>query len=98
MKKLTPVATVDAKRPKSEKLLLLLGVKPLGAEDTTLYKSVTMRVNDVSGSSRPVIRWTTRDEESHDERPRGTQTCSALTLDQAWERGATHHRIEQWRV
>ena len=36
------------KRPKSEELLLLAGAKPLNAEDTTLYRSVTMRVNYLS--------------------------------------------------
>ena len=34
-----------AQRPKSEELLLMAGSKPLNAEDTTLYRSVTMRVN-----------------------------------------------------
>ena len=44
----SPVATPVAKRPKSEELLLLAGSKPLNAEDITLYRSVTMRVNDVA--------------------------------------------------
>ena len=41
---MTPVA----KRPKSEELLLLAWTKPLNAEDTTLCRSVTMRVNFLS--------------------------------------------------
>ena len=41
----TPVVTPVAKRPKSEELQLLAGPKPLNAEDTSLYRSVTMRVN-----------------------------------------------------
>ena len=43
-----PVVTPVAKRPKSEGLVLLAGAKPLNAEDTTMYKSVTMRVNYLS--------------------------------------------------
>ena len=41
---MTPVA----KRPKSEELPLLAGAKPLNAEDNTVYKSDTMRVNYLS--------------------------------------------------
>ena len=37
-----------AKRPKSEELLLLAGATPPNAEDTTLNRSVTMRVNHLS--------------------------------------------------
>ena len=25
-------------------------------------------------------------------------SCVVVTLDQAWERGAKHHRVEQWRI
>ena len=74
--KSTPVVTPVAS-PKSEELLLLAGAKLLNAEDSTLYRSVTMRVNHLdSGPSRLVIRCRlsgTRDEDSHDERPRGTK-------------------------
>ena len=45
LEKATPVVTPLAKRSKSEELLLLAGAKHLNAEDTTLYKSVTMHVN-----------------------------------------------------
>ena len=45
LEKSTPFVTHVAKRPKSEEFLLLAGAKPLNAEDTTLYRSVTMRVN-----------------------------------------------------
>ena len=48
LEKSTPCATLVAKRPKSEELLLMAGAKPLNAEDTTLYRSVTMRVNYLS--------------------------------------------------
>ena len=48
LEKSSPVVTPVAKRPKSEELLLLAGAKPLNAEDTTLYRSVTMRVNNLS--------------------------------------------------
>ena len=41
----------NAKRPKSEELLLLAGAKFLSAEDTTLYRSVTMCVNYLSPDS-----------------------------------------------
>ena len=76
LEKLTPVVTPVAS-PKSEELLLLACAKLLNAEDSTLYRSVTMRVNHLdSGPSRLVIRCSlsgTRDEDSHDERPRGTK-------------------------
>ena len=42
------VTTLVVKRPKSEELLLLAGAKPLNAEDTTLCRSSTMRVNYLS--------------------------------------------------
>ena len=37
-----------AKRPKSEELPLLAGAKHVNVEDTTLHRSVTMRVNYLS--------------------------------------------------
>ena len=40
--------TLVAKRPKSEELLLQAGSKLLHAQDSTLYKSITMRVNYLS--------------------------------------------------
>ena len=43
LEKVPPVVILVAKRPKSEEFLLLAGAKPLNAEDTTLYRSVTMR-------------------------------------------------------
>ena len=67
------VVTPVAKRPKSEELLMLAGAKPLNAQDTSSYKSVTMRLNNfVSGPRRLVICYKlsgTRDEESHDQGP-----------------------------
>ena len=45
LEKSTPLV---AKRPKSEELPLLAGEKPLNADDTTLYRSLTMRVNCLS--------------------------------------------------
>ena len=48
LEKSSPVVTPVAKRPQSEELLLLAGAKPLNGEDTTLYRSVTMRVNYLS--------------------------------------------------
>ena len=47
-KKSSLVVTPVARRPKSEELLLLAEAKSLNAEDTTLYRSVTMRVNCLS--------------------------------------------------
>ena len=48
LEKSKPVVTLVVKRPKSEEFLLLAGAKLLNAEDTTLYKSVKMRVNCLS--------------------------------------------------
>ena len=48
LEKTTPVVTPVAKRPKSAELLLLARGKPVNAEDTTLCRSVTMRVNFLS--------------------------------------------------
>ena len=45
--KSSPVVTLVDKRPKLEQLLLLAGTKPLNAEDTTLYRSVRMRVSSL---------------------------------------------------
>ena len=41
-------AHLSPKRPKSEELLLLAGATSLNAEDATLYRSVTMRANNLS--------------------------------------------------
>ena len=43
--KASPVVTLVAKRQNSEELLLLAGAKPLNAEDTTIDRYVTMRIN-----------------------------------------------------
>ena len=43
LEKSSPAVTLVAKRPKS-----LAGARPLTPEDTTLYRSVTMRVNNLS--------------------------------------------------
>ena len=63
LEKSTPVVTPVPKRSKSEELVLLAGAKPLNAEDTTLYRSVTMRVNyssldrpDLSFAAGPLAR------------------------------------------
>ena len=63
LEKSTPVATPVAKRPTSEELVLLAGAKPLNTEDTTLCRSVTMRVNylsldhpDLSFAAGPLAR------------------------------------------
>ena len=48
LEKSTPVVTHVAKRPKSEEFLPPTGAKRLDAEDTTLYRSVTMRMNLLS--------------------------------------------------
>ena len=48
LEKSSLVVALVAKRPTSEELLLLTGAKPLNAEDTTLYRSVTMRENNLS--------------------------------------------------
>ena len=45
LEKSSLVVTLVAKRPKSEELLLLAGVKPLNAKDTASYRSITIRVN-----------------------------------------------------
>ena len=42
LERATPVVTPVAKRPKSEESLLPAGARPLNAEDTTLFRSVTM--------------------------------------------------------
>ena len=47
LEKATPVETPVAKRP-NEEPLLLAGATPLNAEDTTLHRSLTMRVNNLS--------------------------------------------------
>ena len=52
LEKSTPVVTLVAKSPMSEELALLAGAKPLNAEYTTLYRSITMRVN-CSSLDRP---------------------------------------------
>ena len=44
LEKATPVVILVAKRPESFELLLLESANPLNAEDTTLYRSVTIRV------------------------------------------------------
>ena len=70
LEKSSPVVSPVAKRPKSEDILLLAGAKPLSAENTTLHRTVTMRVKlPVSGPPRIVICCRlagTRDEKSHD--------------------------------
>ena len=48
LEKSSLVVTPVAKRPKSEELLLLAWAKPLNAEETTLCRSVTIRVNYLS--------------------------------------------------
>ena len=48
LEKSTPVLTLVPEGPKSEEVLPLPAAKPLNAEDTTLYRSVTMRVNCLS--------------------------------------------------
>ena len=48
LEKSTPVVTPVARRPTSEEFLLLPGSKLVNAEDTTLCRSVTMRVNCLS--------------------------------------------------
>ena len=62
--KSSPVVTLVVKLPKSEELLLLAGAKPLNAQDTTLCRSVTMRVNylsldrlDLSFAGGSLARW-----------------------------------------
>ena len=81
LEKSIPVVTPVAERPKSEELLPLACANSLKAGDTALYWSVTMRVNLLS-LDRPDWSFAagsgTVDEESHDERPQGTQTCWAL--------------------
>ena len=68
LEKSTPVVTQVAKRPKSKELPLLVGAKPLNVEDTTLYKSVAMRVNNLSaGPSRLVIRCRPLGHEGYEE-------------------------------
>ena len=71
LEKSSPVTPV-AKRPKLEELLLA-EAKLLNEGDTTLYRS--------AGPTRLVICCRlsgTRDEKSHDEGLRGTQTCWTL--------------------
>ena len=80
LEKSPPVVALFDKRP-SEDFLLLASAKHLNAEGTTLYKSVTMRVNYLSLGRPTCIRRKisgTSSEESHDEKLRGTQTCWAL--------------------
>ena len=54
----------------------------MNAEDTAFYKSVTMRVNCLSLDCLDLVICCrlsgTRDEESHYEGSRGTQTCWTL--------------------
>ena len=129
LEKATPVVTLVARRPESEALLLLAGAKPLNAEDTTLYRSITMRVNsssldrpDFSFSARSLTRvmkssttedfdklervgrylgvlevFCNADHAGHTSPVLEWQVCG-VTLDQGWERGAKHHRVERWRV
>ena len=54
LRKSTLVVTPVVKRPKSEELLLLAGAKPLNAQDTTLHRSVMVRVNHLF-LDRPVL-------------------------------------------
>ena len=56
LEKSSPVVTPVAKRPKSEELLLPARAKPLNAEDTTLYMSVTVRVNYLSFAAGSLAR------------------------------------------
>ena len=76
LEKAKPVATLVAKRPKSEELPLLTAAKPLNAEDAGLYHNAIEQ--DVCGPSGLLVCCRpcgTRDKESHDKRLRGTQTC-----------------------
>ena len=59
LEKSTPVVTLVDKRPKSEERLLLAGAKPLNAEYTKLYKSITMCVNNLS-LDRPHLSFAAR--------------------------------------
>ena len=48
LEKSSLVVTPLAKRPQYEDFLLLARANPLNGEDTTLYRSVTVRVNNLS--------------------------------------------------
>ena len=74
LEKPSPGVTLVAKRPKSEKLLLLAGVKPLNAEDATLYRSSLDRPF-LSFAAGSLVRGM---KESHEKRRRGTQRCWTL--------------------
>ena len=50
LEKASPMVTLVAKRQTSEALLLLAGTKPINAVDTTLHRSVKMRINNLRNS------------------------------------------------
>ena len=51
LEKASPLVTIVAKRHTSESLLLLAGAKLINAVDTTLHRSVKMRINNLRNSS-----------------------------------------------
>ena len=70
LEKSSLVVTPVAKRPKTGEFLLLAGAKSLNAEDTTFFKSVSMRVNylsldrpDLSVAAGSLTRATSKDLE-----------------------------------